>query len=57
MGEIIKKAMDRGLVLINAGSDIIRFVPPLVITREHVDDMVQILRESIQDDLKTATIR
>ncbi len=57
VGEIIKKAMDRGLVLINAGSDIIRFVPPLVITREHVDDMVQILRESIQDDLKTATIR
>ena len=57
VGEILKKAMDRGLVLINAGSDIIRFVPPLVITREHVDDMVQILRESIQDDLKTAAIR
>ncbi len=57
VGEIIKKAMDKGLVLINAGSDIIRFVPPLVITREHVDDMVQILRESIQDDLQIKTIR
>ena len=57
VGEIIKKAMDKGLVLINAGSDIIRFIPPLVITREHVDDMVQILRESIQDDLQIKTIR
>ena len=57
VGEIIKKAMDKGLVLINAGSDIIRFVPPLVITREHVDDMVQILWESIQDDLQIKTIR
>ena len=57
VGEIIKKAMDKGLVLINAGSDIIRFVPPLVITREHVDDMVRILRESIQDDLQIKTIQ
>ena len=57
VGDIITRAMDRGLVLINAGSDIIRFVPPLVITREHVDDMVQILRESIQDDLQIKTIR
>ncbi len=49
VGEIITKAMDKGLVLINAGSDIIRFVPPLVITKEHVDDMMKILRESIQE--------
>ena len=48
VGEIITKAMDKGLVLINAGSDIIRFVPPLVITKEHVDDMMKILRESRQ---------
>ena len=49
VGEIITKAMDKGLVLINAGSDIIRFVPPLVITKEHVDDMMKILRESIRE--------
>lgn len=49
VGEIITKAMDKGLVLINAGTDIIRFVPPLVITKEHVDDMIRILRESIQE--------
>lgn len=49
VGEIIIRAMDKGLVLINAGADIIRFVPPLVITKEHVDDMMRILRESIQE--------
>jgi acetylornithine/N-succinyldiaminopimelate aminotransferase len=43
VGEIINKALDKGLILINAGSHIIRFVPPLVITREHVDEMIKIL--------------
>ena len=49
VGEIITKAMDKGLVLINAGSEVIRGVPPRVITKEHVDDMMKILRESIQE--------
>lgn len=41
--EYILKAMEKGLVLITAGSDVIRLVPPLVITKEHVDEMIQIL--------------
>ena len=49
VGDIINKAMDKGLVLINAGSNIIRFVPSLIITRENVDNMIAILRESIQE--------
>ena len=28
------------MVLINAGSHVIRFIPPLVITKENVDDAV-----------------
>lgn len=48
VGDIITSAMEQGLVLINAGTDIIRFVPSLVITKEHVDDMITILRESIR---------
>ena len=47
VGDIITEAMERGLVLINAGTDIIRFVPSLVITEENVDDMITMLRESI----------
>ncbi len=48
VGDIITRAMDQGLVLINAGTDIIRFVPPLVIQEKHVDDMMVILRECIK---------
>lgn len=49
VGDIISKAMDKGLVLINAGQNIIRFVPSLIITRENVDNMIMILRESIRE--------
>lgn len=49
VGDIIVRAMDRGLVLINAGTDIIRFVPPLIIEKEHVDVMIDILRTCIAE--------
>ena len=52
VGDIIKKCMDNGLVLINAGTNIIRFVPPLVITKEHVDMMLDILCASLDDIAK-----
>lgn len=48
VGEIISKAMDLGLILISAGANIIRFVPPLVISKEHVDEMIQILDQSLK---------
>lgn len=43
VGDIIGKALEKGLILINAGPNIIRFVPPLVIEEEHVDKMIEIL--------------
>ena len=43
VGPYIQKALDSGLVLINAGANIIRFIPPLTITKEHVDEMMNIL--------------
>lgn len=49
VGDIIKNALEQGLVLINAGTDIIRFVPSLVITKENVDDMIAILRKAIKE--------
>lgn len=49
VGGIITKAMEKGLVLINAGTSIIRFVPSLVITKDHVDEMTAILRECIDE--------
>lgn len=43
VAQYINKALDEGLILINAGSDIIRFVPPLIITEKNIDDMIGIL--------------
>ncbi len=48
VAEVIGKALEKGLILINAGSDIIRFVPPLVISRENVDDMIRILDSCLE---------
>ncbi|WP_242826835.1 aspartate aminotransferase family protein [Butyrivibrio sp. NC3005] len=47
VGEIITNAMDNGLILINAGTNVIRFVPPLIIEKEHVDQMISILDDCL----------
>lgn len=47
VGPIINKAIEKGVLLINAGPNIIRFVPPLIIKKEHVDEMIAILEECI----------
>lgn len=44
---IINKALDNGLILINAGTNIVRFLPPLVITKQDVDRMAEILEKAI----------
>ncbi len=46
--EIIDSAVEKGLILINAGADIIRFVPPLVISKANVDEMIDILDSCIR---------
>ena len=49
VGDIINKAVSKGLILINAGPDIIRFVPPLIIEKEHVDRMIDILTQALEE--------
>jgi acetylornithine/succinyldiaminopimelate/putrescine aminotransferase len=45
VGEIIAKTLEKGLMLINSGTHILRFVPPLTIEKKDVDDMIVILKE------------
>ena len=47
VADIISKALDNGLVLINAGTNIIRIMPPLIITKDNVDEMIEILKKSL----------
>ena len=48
VGNIVTKALlEQRLVLISAGANVIRFVPPLVITKDDVDEMVEKLGKAI----------
>ena len=49
VAEVINKALEKGLILINAGTSIIRFVPPLIISKENVDAMIEILTECLNE--------
>lgn len=49
VGEVSAKALEHGLVLITAGSDVLRFVPPLVIEKEHVDEMIEKLSACLDE--------
>jgi acetylornithine/N-succinyldiaminopimelate aminotransferase len=46
-GDIVNKALENGLIVITAGSNVIRMVPPLVITKAHVDEMIEKLQKSL----------
>lgn len=47
VGKISAKALEHGLIVITAGSDVLRFVPPLVIEEKHVDEMIEKLEASL----------
>jgi acetylornithine/N-succinyldiaminopimelate aminotransferase len=49
VNKYIEKAMDKGLILIGAGPNVIRFIPPLIINKEHVDEMTGILESVLQE--------
>lgn len=49
---IINRSLENGLVLIVAGNNTIRFVPPLVVSREDVDKMIGILNKSVTEIVK-----
>ncbi len=52
VGGIIVSALQKGLIIISAGTNIIRFVPPLIIEEKDVDEMITILKEAMTEDRK-----
>ena len=48
VGDVIKKAQKEGLIIISASGNVIRFVPPLVIEKKHVDEMIAKLKKCLQ---------
>ena len=47
VGSVVTKALTNGLLVISAGSDVLRLVPPLVITKEHINEMIEKLEKSL----------
>ena len=48
VGEIVTKALEEGLLVISAGKDVLRMVPPLVIKKEQIDEMIDILGDCLE---------
>ena len=48
VGEVIANAQKEGLLVISAGGNVLRMVPPLVIKKEHVDEMIEKLEKALQ---------
>ena len=43
--DVIQKCLDRGLLIIGAGKNVLRFVPPLIISKYEIDKGISILEE------------
>ena len=44
---VVKACIDKGLLLVNAGVNVVRFVPALIVEKKHIDEMITILREAL----------
>ena len=48
VGDVVKRALEEGLLVISAGSDVLRMVPPLIIKKEQIDEMIDILSDCLE---------
>jgi len=55
---ICEKLLERGVLSKDTHHTVVRFAPPLIVTRAHIDEAVRVLRDVLQelggDDLRTA---
>lgn len=49
VGDVIKKAMENGLIVISAGGNVLRMVPPLIITESQIDEMIEKLSKALDE--------
>ena len=48
--DIIQKVMAKGLLILNAGRTVLRFLPPLIITKKQIDQAIEILDSVLGDE-------
>ena len=47
---IVKNGMDEGLITIAAGKNVIRFLPPLIASKDNVDEMIEKLQKAVDKE-------
>ena len=53
VGEIVAKCLEAGLVVLSAGGNVLRLLPPLIITETDVDEMVRRMRPVLDTFVET----
>ena len=48
VAEVCTKAMEEGLLVIQAQGNVLRLVPPLIVEKEHVDEMIEKLKKALR---------
>ena len=46
-GEVTKNALEEGLLIISAGQNVLRVIPPLIVEKEHIDEMIKKLKKAL----------
>ena len=44
-GEVANKALEEGLIVITAAQNVIRMIPPLIVEKEHIDEMCEKMKK------------
>ena len=53
VGEIVTKCLEAGLVVLSAGGNVLRLLPPLIVTETDVDEMVRRMRPVLDSFVET----
>ena len=48
MAEVIDRAREAGVILINAGANVLRIIPPLIFTKAEIDEMCAVLDRALE---------
>lgn len=46
-GDVVKAAMEEGLLVVAAGSNVVRFVPPLIITEQEIESALDMFEKAV----------
>lgn len=53
-GELVGEAMSEGLLLVAAGPNVVRFVPPLIVKEEEVDRAIELFEKAVQNKIASS---